>query len=86
MSELDPITGLPRPADPELSREYVALKPGNYKPRTNLTHHTGKNLTEADLLDYQLTPPLGIGDNQSVVYIIHKGLLKFTVKFIVGIN
>lgn len=67
---------LPLPSDRTLTTDYVALKPGNYKARTDLTPYKGKNLTNNQILDYKPESPFGIGDALSVVYVYPQGTIE----------
>lgn len=65
-----------KPSDLTLTQNYVALEPGNYPARTDLTKHKGTNLTEAEALDYKLNIPLGVGNSNSVIYIYPQGTVE----------
>lgn len=65
-----------KPSDLTLTQNYVALEPGNYPARTDLTKHKGKNLTEAEALDHKLNIPLGVGNSNSVIYIYPQGTVE----------
>lgn len=64
------------PSDLTLDQSWVALKPGSYPARTDLTPFKGTNLTEGQLLDYRPESPFGVGDSQSVVYIYPQGTIE----------
>lgn len=65
-----------KPSDLTLTSNYVALEPGNYPARTDLTKHKGTNLTEAEALDFKLNIPLGVGNSNSVIYIYQQGTVE----------
>lgn len=65
-----------KPSDLTLTSNYVALEPGNYPARTDLTKHKGTNLTEAEALDFKLNIPLGVGNSNSVIYIYQQGTIE----------
>lgn len=67
---------LPLPSDRTLTTDYVALQPGNYKARTDLTPYKGKNLSNNQILDYKPESPFGIGDALSVVYVYPQGTIE----------
>lgn len=65
-----------KPSDLTLTSNYVAIEPGNYPARTDLTKYKGTNLTEAEALDFKLNVPLGIGSSDSVVYVYQQGTIE----------
>lgn len=69
-------TQLPPPSDLTLDQNWVALEPGVYPPRTDLTPFKGTNLTNSEMLDYRPDSPFGVGDSQSVVYIYPQGTIE----------
>lgn len=65
-----------KPSDPDLDRSYVALKPGNYKPREDLTPYKAKNLTEQQLANYKPDIPFGVGSLTSCVHVYPQGTIE----------
>lgn len=66
----------PKPSDLTLAENYVAIEPGNYGPKTDLTPFKGTNLDATSRLDYHLPVPLGVGDEHSVVYVYPQGTIE----------
>lgn len=65
-----------KPSDLTLTSNYVAIEPGNYPARTDLTKYKGTNLTEAQALDFKLDIPLGVGSSNSAVYVYQQGTIE----------
>lgn len=65
-----------KPSDPDLNHEWVALQPGNYKPREDLTPYKGRNFTPSELNNYKLPVPLGIGEENAVVHVYPQGTIE----------
>lgn len=77
---VDNVNQIPLPSDRTLTNDYVALKPGNYKARTDLTPYKGKNLTDKQIQEYIPESPFGIGDINSVVYVYPQGTIEIIGK------
>lgn len=66
------------PSDPKLTTNWVALQPGNYKPRESLAQFKKAllNFNQA----YKPDIPMGVGDEHSCVYIYPQGTIEIIGK------
>lgn len=63
-----------QPSDLTLDRSWRALKPGNYKPRTDLTQY--KHPLIEDLDQHKSAIPVGVADERSAVFIYPQGTIE----------